>query len=144
MGGHLKELCGLRSGGRKSRRVVDIQFLNHSLLDTPHQLLCRHVWPRWTPHTCFHPCLFLSCSRTHSLSQVVGAVAVAAASLNPVQSSPSEDSSCCQVYALQLPVCYGHVFIPGPTVGTVRGAAHGQESQSQVGDTPVSHYRQPC
>lgn len=48
-------------------------------MDTPHQLSCRQVWSPWPPDTCFHPCLFLSCSRTHSLGRGTGAAAGAAA-----------------------------------------------------------------
>lgn len=109
MGGHLKELPGRVAHEGGSRDVVDSRFLSRSLLDTPHELLSRHVWPCWTPHTCFHPCLFPSCSRTPSLSQVIGAVAGAPGPLNPL----GGDSGCCQLHALQLPECCSRVLVTG-------------------------------
>lgn len=43
MGGHLKELPARVAHKGGSRDVVDSRFLSHSLLDTPHELLSRHI-----------------------------------------------------------------------------------------------------
>lgn len=109
MGGHLKERPGRVAHEGGSRDVVDSRLLSRSLwtrLVNSCPDTFGHVGP---PHTCFHPCLFPSCSRTPSLSQVIGAVAGAPGPLNPL----GGDSGCCQLHALQLPECCSHVLITG-------------------------------
>lgn len=62
MGGHLKERGQGGSGGRKPARAADAVRWWRSLS-------ASQVGPGRTAHACSRPCLFPSCSRTHSLSR---------------------------------------------------------------------------
>lgn len=142
MGGHLKEPCS-RSEGEAAARGG--QSVSESLpLGHASSALVQTGLVTLAAHTCFHPCLFVSCSRTHSLGRVTGAAAGAAAPLTPVPSSPCGDRGCCQVHALQLP-CAAVMFSPlcahcGDGVGSRPWAGR---VRARSGDTPVSHHRPP-
>lgn len=134
MGGHLKELPARVAHKGGSRDVVDSRFLSHSLLDTPHELLSRHIGHVGPPTLAFIV-FFPSCSRTPSLSQVIGAVAGAPGPLNLL----GGDSGCCQLHALVTQVlqsCSHHWPLQVPLWGRLGEPPMGRMSLNRVTEHP--------